>query len=193
MQYLESILLVIHLLVAVAVCGLVLLQHGKGADMGAAFGSGSSGSLFGASGGANFLSRTTAVLATVFFVCTLALAYFGNIRPTASSGSVLEGVAAPAPAAAPAASAPAQPASTGSSDGSRPKPGSRGPRASSSSARSSADARCRGSVSQRAAGGAGGSRSSGCVWREARGGTAGSRTSGGVRRRAGDSRSRVRT
>ncbi len=66
MQYLESILLVIHLLVAVAVCGLVLLQHGKGADMGAAFGSGSSGSLFGAAGSANFLSRSTAVLAAVF-------------------------------------------------------------------------------------------------------------------------------
>jgi preprotein translocase subunit SecG len=77
--------------------GLILVQHGKGADMGAAFGSGSSGSLFGASGGANFLSRTTGVLAAVFFVCTLALAYFGNLRPV-SSGSVLEGaVVAPAP------------------------------------------------------------------------------------------------
>ena len=69
--------------------GLILIQHGKGADMGAAFGSGSSGSLFGASGSANFLSRTTAVLAGVFFVCTLALAYFGNLRPV-ESGSVLE-------------------------------------------------------------------------------------------------------
>jgi preprotein translocase subunit SecG len=80
--------------------GLILIQHGKGADMGAAFGSGSSGSLFGASGSANFLSRTTAVLATVFFVCTLLLAYFSNARP-ASTGSVLEGsaVTAPAPAA----------------------------------------------------------------------------------------------
>jgi preprotein translocase subunit SecG len=65
--------------------------------MGAAFGSGSSGSLFGASGSANFLSRTTAVLATVFFVSTLALAYFSNVRP-ASTGSVLEGSAVTAPA-----------------------------------------------------------------------------------------------
>ena len=66
------------MLTALAMIGLVLLQHGKGADMGAAFGSGASGSLFGATGSANFLSRTTAVLATVFFVCTLALAYLSN-------------------------------------------------------------------------------------------------------------------
>ena len=69
------------MLTALAMIGLILIQHGKGADMGAAFGSGSSGSLFGASGSANFLSRTTAVLAAVFFVCTLALAYFGNCAP----------------------------------------------------------------------------------------------------------------
>jgi len=90
--------------------GLILVQHGKGADMGAAFGSGSSGSLFGASGSANFLSRTTAILATVFFVCTLALAYFGNLRPTSSS-SVLESVAPAAPATTVVPSAPAAPAS----------------------------------------------------------------------------------
>jgi preprotein translocase subunit SecG len=83
--------------------GLILVQHGKGADMGAAFGSGSSGSLFGASGSANFLSRTTAVLAAVFFACTLLLAYFGNLRPV-ESGSVLERAAVTAPAPAPAAS-----------------------------------------------------------------------------------------
>ncbi|MBL8336784.1 MAG: preprotein translocase subunit SecG [Rhodoferax sp.] len=111
MNIVLTLVLVVQMLSALGMIGLILVQHGKGADMGAAFGSGSAGSLFGASGSANFLSRTTAVLATVFFVCTLALAYFGNIRPTASSGSVLEGVAAPAPAAAPAASAPAQPAS----------------------------------------------------------------------------------
>ena len=68
----------LHVLAAIAVCGFVLLQHGKGADMGAAFGSGSSGSLFGAAGSANFLSRTTALLATVFFVTSLALTYFGS-------------------------------------------------------------------------------------------------------------------
>jgi preprotein translocase subunit SecG len=83
--------------------GLILIQHGKGADMGAAFGSGASGSLFGASGSANFLSRTTAVLATVFFVATLALSYFGSSRTPADSGSVLER-ATVAPQAAPAAS-----------------------------------------------------------------------------------------
>ena len=68
----------VHLLVAVALIGFVLLQHGKGADMGAAFGSGSSGSLFGAAGSANFLSRTTAILATVFFLSSLGLTYLGD-------------------------------------------------------------------------------------------------------------------
>jgi len=89
MNIVITIILTVQLLAAVAMIGLILVQHGKGADMGAAFGSGGSGSLFGASGSANFLSRTTAILATVFFVSTLALAYFGNLRP-ASSGSVLE-------------------------------------------------------------------------------------------------------
>jgi preprotein translocase subunit SecG len=102
MGVISTILLAVQMLSAVTMVGLILVQHGKGADMGAAFGSGGSGSLFGASGSANFLSRTTAVLATVFFVSTLLLAYFGSIRPTAtSSGSVLENAAlvAPAPAA----------------------------------------------------------------------------------------------
>jgi preprotein translocase subunit SecG len=94
-----NIVLAVQMLSAVAMIGLILVQHGKGADMGAAFGSGGSGSLFGASGSANFLSRTTAVLATVFFVATLMLAYFGNLRP-ASTGSVLEGVAAAVPVGA---------------------------------------------------------------------------------------------
>ena len=71
MAMLETILLVLQIVVAIALCGLILLQHGKGADMGAAFGSGSSGSLFGAAGSANFLSRTTAVLAAVFFLTSL--------------------------------------------------------------------------------------------------------------------------
>jgi preprotein translocase subunit SecG len=85
---------------------LILVQHGKGADAGAAFGSGSSGSLFGASGSANFMSRTTGVLATVFFLCTLALAYFSGVRPQ-GSGSVLEkaAISAPAPAASAASAA----------------------------------------------------------------------------------------
>ena len=85
-----TLLLAIQMISAIAMIGLILVQHGKGADMGAAFGSGGSGSLFGATGSANFLSRTTAVLATVFFVCTLLLAYFGSVRPTANSTSVLE-------------------------------------------------------------------------------------------------------
>ncbi|MBI5276079.1 MAG: preprotein translocase subunit SecG [Burkholderiales bacterium] len=101
MTVLLNAVLALQMLSAVAMIGLILLQHGKGADMGAAFGSGASGSLFGASGSANFLSRTTAVLAAVFFVCTLALAYFGNLRP-ADSGSILERTGAPAPAVAPA-------------------------------------------------------------------------------------------
>ena len=101
MSFLMTVILVVQMLSALAMIGLILVQHGKGADMGAAFGSGGSGSLFGATGGANFLSRTTSVLAAVFFVCTLLLAYLGNHRPAASSGSVLEGAAvtAPAPAA----------------------------------------------------------------------------------------------
>jgi len=103
----------------------VLVQHGKGADMGAAFGSGASGSLFGASGSSNFLSKSTAVAAAVFFASTLALAYFGTNRPHAGvSGGVMEGIkapAAPAPgvpaapnpaAGVPGAAAPAAPAAT---------------------------------------------------------------------------------
>lgn len=72
----EFVIWIVHVLVAAALVGLVLLQHGKGADMGAAFGSGSSGSLFGASGSANFLSRSTAVLAAVFFLTSMGLTYF---------------------------------------------------------------------------------------------------------------------
>ncbi len=113
MNAFASVILAIQMLAALGMIGLILIQHGKGADMGASFGSGSSGSLFGASGSANFLSRSTAGLATVFFVATLALAYLSNSRPV-SAGSVLEGAApvtAPAPAAAvPAGEAPAAPA-----------------------------------------------------------------------------------
>lgn len=108
MSMLVNVILTVQILTALGMIGLILIQHGKGADMGAAFGSGSSGSLFGASGSANFLSRTTAVLAAVFFVCTLALAYFGNARP-ASTGSVLETPAAVVPVAPDAGSAAAIP------------------------------------------------------------------------------------
>jgi preprotein translocase subunit SecG len=79
----------VHVLIALAIIGLVLLQHGKGADMGSGFGGGASASLFGATGSANFLSRATAVLATVFFASSLALAYFGA-QPQQESGSVVD-------------------------------------------------------------------------------------------------------
>jgi|SRR6185436_3959110 preprotein translocase subunit SecG len=74
----ETLILVLHVAAALCVIGLVLLQHGKGADMGAAFGSGSAGSLFGSSGSANFLSRTTAVIAAVFFLTSLGLTYVAS-------------------------------------------------------------------------------------------------------------------
>jgi len=131
MNVLLTVLLAVQIIAALGMIGLILVQHGKGADMGAAFGSGGSGSLFGASGSANFLSRTTGVLAAVFFTCTLALAYFGNARP-ASSGSVLERSAVTAPAApataagqipgssAPAAATPAAPAVAASGAGQIP-------------------------------------------------------------------------
>ncbi|MGJ7528635.1 preprotein translocase subunit SecG [Variovorax sp. GB1P17] len=104
MNVVLNLLVGVQMLTALAMIGLILIQHGKGADMGAAFGSGSAGSLFGASGSANFLSRTTAVLAAVFFTCTLLLAYFSHARP-AGGGSLLERAAVGAPAA-PAAPAP---------------------------------------------------------------------------------------
>lgn len=89
MNWLFSLLLSVHILVAIAIIGLVLMQHGKGADMGAAFGSGASGSLFGATGSANFLSRTTGVLAAVFFLTSLGLAYIGSSKPK-TTGSVMQ-------------------------------------------------------------------------------------------------------
>ena len=108
MDILLTIVLIVHVLAALGIIGLVLLQHGKGADVGAAFGSGASGSLFGASGSANFLSRTTAILAAVFFVSSLALAYIANTKPKAA-GSVMDAGSPPA-AGAPAAEPPKPPA-----------------------------------------------------------------------------------
>lgn len=112
MNMILTLILAVQMLTALTMIGLILIQHGKGADMGAAFGSGGSGSLFGASGSANFMSRTTAVLAAVFFVCTLALAYFGNLRPV-ESGSVLDGAPVTAPAVPPAPGAGQIPGTTG--------------------------------------------------------------------------------
>ena len=132
MALLETILFVVQIVVAIALCGLILLQHGKGADMGAAFGSGSSGSLFGAAGSANFLSRTTAILAAVFFLTSLGLTYLGTTH--AKTGVLQQGVmqdapvtkavegAAPAPAVpVPAPAAPAALPGSPSKSGDVPK------------------------------------------------------------------------
>jgi preprotein translocase subunit SecG len=106
MQIWMTLILALQLITAVAMIGLVLLQQGKGADMGASFGSGASGSLFGATGSANFLSRSTAACATVFFLCTLALTFMSSgtstARASGQGSSVLER-AAPAASAASAA------------------------------------------------------------------------------------------
>jgi preprotein translocase subunit SecG len=91
MEFWTNIMIVVHVLIALAIIGLVLLQHGKGADMGSGFGGGSSSSLFGATGSANFLSRATAALATVFFLLSLALAYLATNQPR-ESGSVVDRV-----------------------------------------------------------------------------------------------------
>ena len=104
MNLLMNLVVAFQIIAALVMIGLVLIQHGKGADMGASFGSGASGSLFGATGSANFLSRSTAVCAAIFFVCTLSLAYFSNDRSGAPAGSVLDRPAMTAPAASAAAS-----------------------------------------------------------------------------------------
>ncbi|NBW45320.1 MAG: preprotein translocase subunit SecG [Betaproteobacteria bacterium] len=120
MSILMTVLMVVQVLSALGVIVLVLLQHGKGADMGAAFGSGASGSLFGASGSANFMSRTTGGLATVFFCATLGIAMLSD-RRVAATGSVMEGAAATIPGAvqgsAPAAGSGAPVAGSGSTAG----------------------------------------------------------------------------
>lgn len=102
----QTLLLFVHVVVAAAIILMVLLQHGKGADMGAAFGSGSAGSLFGASGSANFLSRTTAILTAVFFATSLTLTTLSGKRGEGRSAVLGQPVkqqagpptAAPAPA-----------------------------------------------------------------------------------------------
>ena len=102
-----TLILIVHVVAALGIIGLVLLQHGKGADMGAAFGSGSSGSLFGSTGSANFLSRATAIFAVVFFITSLSLAYLATHRTKESTG-VMDAVKDVSPVPTPAAgSAPA--------------------------------------------------------------------------------------
>ncbi|MDB5992146.1 MAG: preprotein translocase family, auxillary rane component [Herbaspirillum sp.] len=106
MNTIFTVVIVIQVLSALTIIGLVLLQHGKGADMGAAFGSGASGSLFGATGSSNFLSKSTGAAAAVFFAATLALAYMGNQRSTISGG-VMDRLS-PASMIAPPASTPSE-------------------------------------------------------------------------------------
>ena len=104
-----NVVIALHVLIALGIIGLVLLQHGKGADMGSGFGGGSSGSLFGATGSANFLSRATAVLATVFFLTSLGLAYLATNKPK-SGGGVLDAVKSQPAEKAPEKAAPGKPA-----------------------------------------------------------------------------------
>src|SRR5262249_32242131 len=117
---LTTVLIVCHVLVALAIIGLVLLQHGKGADMGSGFGGGASGSLFGATGSANFLSRTPAVLAALFFILSLALAYTATRKPAEEGGGVIDAIRkqqqVPAESQKPAADVP-KPAATPEASG----------------------------------------------------------------------------
>ena len=109
----HTLVIVLHVLAAAAIVVLVLLQHGKGADMGAAFGSGSAGSLFGSSGAANFLSRSTGVLAAVFFATSFGLTFLGSAP--SKSGGVTQSIKTDAgsPASLPAVPAPSAPAPSG--------------------------------------------------------------------------------
>jgi len=87
-----QVLIVLHVIVALGIIGLVLLQHGKGADMGSGFGGGASSSLFGATGSANFLSRAIAILAAIFFTLSLALAYVATRKPADQGGGVIDAI-----------------------------------------------------------------------------------------------------
>lgn len=113
-----TIVLIVHVIVAIGIIGLVLLQHGKGADVGAAFGSGASGSLFGSTGSANFLSRATALLAVIFFLTSLGLTYLATHVPRTSTG-VMD---APAAASTLPATAPAESGAAKVESGSIPAP-----------------------------------------------------------------------
>ena len=104
-----NLVIVVQVVSAIAIIGLVLLQHGKGADMGAAFGSGATGSLFGATGSSNFMSKSTGVAAAIFFVATLSLSYITTHRANNVSGGVMDRAQVTAPAA-PAAAPGAAPA-----------------------------------------------------------------------------------
>ena len=120
MQNWTNLIVVVHVLIALAIIGLVLLQHGKGADMGSGFGGGASSSLFGATGSANFLSRATAVLATLFFILSLVLAYIATNAPR-ESGSGVDRIQQQKPAAKKDA-APVAPGTTPDGGNQKPAP-----------------------------------------------------------------------
>ncbi|HXZ52629.1 MAG TPA: preprotein translocase subunit SecG [Burkholderiales bacterium] len=124
MGFWNTFVIIAHVLIALGIIGLVLLQHGKGADMGSGFGGGASSSLFGATGSANFLSRTTAVLAALFFVSSLGLSYFATHRSESGGAGIMDSVKE-RPAAKPAAPKPAaelpKPAAPAEKDGSKAK------------------------------------------------------------------------
>jgi preprotein translocase subunit SecG len=124
MAWWTTLLVVVQIVCALAIIVLVLLQHGKGADMGAAFGGGASGSLFGATGAANFLSRSTAVLATVFFLATIGLAYSGTshrLPKTEGGGGLMSTVPQDAPKDASKDATKEAPAPAGGKAGDIPK------------------------------------------------------------------------
>lgn len=98
----ETLIVILHVGAALGLIGLVLLQHGKGADMGAAFGGGASGSLFGSTGSANFLSRTTAALATIFFLTSFGLTWYSSHRTEAKGVMATQPAANQPPATPPA-------------------------------------------------------------------------------------------
>ena len=132
MGWIVTLLIVVQVICASAIIILVLLQHGKGADMGAAFGSGASGSLFGASGSANFLSRSTAVVAAVFFAVTIGLAYSATTFRVARGGGLMSTAVHPAPAGGGAA--PASQQIPQDSNPATPAPKSSGPSGTDKSA-----------------------------------------------------------
>jgi preprotein translocase subunit SecG len=121
MGFWTNVVVVVHVVVALAIIGLVLLQHGKGADMGSGFGGGASSSLFGATGSANFLSRATAVLATMFFILSLILAYIATNAPR-ESGSVVDRIQQQKPAAGKKDAAPVAPGTTPGAGSQNPAP-----------------------------------------------------------------------
>lgn len=133
MSWLHTIAVVFHVLIGLAIVGLILLQRGRGADAGAGFGAGASGTVFGARGAASFLSRSTATLAALFFVTSLTLAYLGGrpAGPTSVVDRVLQNEPPPAPAAPstdtavpepPATEVPAAPTDPGASADPAPQP-----------------------------------------------------------------------